>query len=144
MKSIETLREFSIEEKKLLTGYLLAFAWDVTKQFRMVEQQLSPNLTIHYAIPDNDSPLTTIQLDSLGNYSLMLRDEFKNTLEYLKIPINRAAVAVQFLGGQALLGIVDQTKLNLCQVKNPGESMELSVYLPDSEPTPSTEDIWED
>jgi hypothetical protein len=143
MKSASTLKEFSNQEKQFLTGYLMAYAWDVTKHFRMVEQQASPNLILHYAVPDSDSPLATVQLDSLGDLALALRDDFKAHLTTLNVPIRSAAVAVQFLGGQALLGIVDRNKLNLSQVKDPGESMELSVYLPESEPGTSPEDIGE-
>lgn len=109
----------------------------------MVEQQVSPNLILHYAVPDSDSPLATVQLDSLGDLALALREDFKAHLTTLRVPIRSAAVAVQFLGGQAILGIVDRKKLNLSQVKNPGESMELSVYLPDSEPGTTPEDIRE-
>lgn len=121
----------------------MAFAWDVTKNFRMVEQQLSPNLIIHYAVPDSDSPLATKQLDSLGDCALSLRDDFKAHLTALKVPIKVAAIAVQFLEGKALLGIVDRTKLKLMTVPNSGESMELSVYLPDSEPGAAPENIGE-
>lgn len=143
MKSASTLKEFSDQEKQFLTGYLIAYAWDVTKNFRMIEQQASPNLILHYAVPDNDSPLATVQLDSLGDLALALRDDFKAHLNTLNVPIQSAAVAVQFLGGRVILGIVDRNKLNLDQVKDPGESMELSVYLPDSEPGTTPEDIGE-
>lgn len=141
MKSASTLKEFSNQERQFLTGYLMAYAWDVTKHFRMVEQQASPNLILHYAVPDSDSPLATVQLDSLGDCALALRDDFRAHLTVLKVPIKSAAIAVQFLHGSALLGIVDRTKLKLPVVPDAGESMELSVYLPDSEPGTSPEDI---
>ncbi len=120
----------------------MAYAWDVTKNFRMVEQQVSPNLILHYAVPASDSPLATTQLDSLGDVALALRDNFKAHLTTLKVPIQSAAIAVQFLDGKALLGIVDRNKFNL-RLANPGESMELAVYLPDSETASSTENIGE-
>lgn len=142
MKSASTLQEFSNQEKQFLTGYLMAYAWDVTKNFRMIEQQISPNLVIHYAVPDSDSPLATTQLDSLGSSALALRDDFKAHLTALKVPIKSAAIAVQFLAGNALLGIIDRTKLKLT-VPDAGESMELSVYLPESEPGTSSENIGE-
>ena len=141
MKSASTLREFSNQERQFLTGYLMAYAWDVTKNFRMIEQQVSPNFILHYAVPDSDSPLATVQLDSLGSLALALREDFKAHLTALKVPIKSAAIAVQFLGTQAILGIVDRNKLNLSQVKDPGESMNLAVYLPDSEPGTTPEDI---
>ena len=141
MKSASTLREFSDQEKQFLTGYLMAYAWDVTKNFRMIEQQISPNLIIHYAVPDSDSPLATKQLDSLGDLALALRDDFKAHLTALKVPIRSVVIAVQFLHGSALLGIVDRTKLKLLTVPDAGESMELSVYLLDSEPGAASENI---
>lgn len=143
MKSASTLTEFSKEEKQFLTGYLMAYAWDVTKNFKMVEQQVSPNLILHYAVPASDSPLATTQLDSLGDVALALRDNFKAHLTKLKIPIQSAAIAVQFLDGKALLGIIDQNKFDLRFVADPGESMELAVYLPDLETTSPTENIGE-
>jgi len=143
VKSASTLTEFSNEEKQFLTGYLMAYAWDVTKNFKMVEQQVSPNLILHYAVPASDSPLATTQLDSLGDVALALRDSFKAHLTTLKIPIQSVAIAVQFLDGKALLGIVDRNKFDLRFVADPGESMELAVYLPDSETTASTENIGE-
>lgn len=143
MKSASTLREFSNQEKQFLTGYLLAYAWDVTKNFRMVEQQASPNLILHYAVPDSDSPLATVQLDSLGDLALSLRDNFKAHLTTLNVPIRSAAVAVQFLGGNAILGIIDRNRLDVLKIRNPAESMELSVYLPESEPGTTPENIGE-
>jgi hypothetical protein len=81
-------------------------------------------------------------LDSLGDVVLALRDNFKAHITTLKVPIQSAAIAVQFLDGKALLGIVDRNKFNL-RLANPGESMELAVYLPDSETASSTENIGE-
>lgn len=139
MKSASTLQEFSNAEKRFIAGYIMAYATDVTKEFRMMEQQVSPNLILHYANPSSDSPLATKQLDALGADAVGLRDEFQAHLTTLKIPIRSAAIAVQFVNGTAVLGIIDRAKFNLSQVKDPGESMELSVYLPESESTPPTD-----
>jgi hypothetical protein len=145
MQHVTDLKEFSKAEKYFLTGYLIAYFWDVTKSFKMVERSLAPNVTIHYAVPVSDSPLVTNQLDSLGDHALALRDDFKKTLATLGIRIQSAAIAVQFLGPIATLGIIDLENLPSVLQNNldPGQEVKLEVYLPDSEPGAAPEDIGE-
>jgi hypothetical protein len=142
MKSASTLREFSDQERELLTGYIMAYFWDVSRSFRIVEQKTASNVTLHYAIPATENALGTKQLDSLGSYALALRDDFKANLDRLKIRVAEAAIAVQFLDGKAIIGIVNKNDPRV-RSDNPQEESLLSVYLPDSEAAAASEDIGE-
>lgn len=120
----------------------MAYFWDVSRSFRIVEQKTASNVTLHYAIPAFSNALGTKQLDSLGSYALTLRDDFKAELDRLKIRVAEAAIAVQFLDGKAVLGIVNKNDPRV-RSNNPEEESLLSVYLPESETAAASEDIGE-
>ena len=129
MEIMNTLNEFSQAEKELLIGYVMAYLWDVSSDIQIVEHKAAPNILLHYAVSTNSDKLTGKNLDSLPTGALERRDAFNGILSRLNIPIQTAAIAVQFLADKAVLGVIDRSVRPWSIIKQSDERVELDFYL---------------
>lgn len=130
MQNVDSLNEFTAAEKELLIGYVMACLYELGNEIQIVEHKAAPNILLHYAVHSaTASPLSKFSLDKLPAEALNRRDQFKALLATLNIPLQSAAIVIQFHLDRASLGVINRNVYPWNQIQPTDEAMTLDFYL---------------